>query len=698
MNALWETMSGWSGAATAPPLPGWPRLRFVAQLLLFAAVYGITAKVGLNYSSVAPNVTLIWPPTGISLFVVLRFGYRYWPGIVLGDLIANYGTGAPLLSMLGIACGNILQTLVCAWLLQRYAGFRIGLERVRDALALVLLSSACASISAFVGPASLALGGAFPWSLYGTVWLQWLMGDATGVIVLAPLLLAWSGRPALPSTRTRRIEATLLALVLVAVSEAVFGGFGLALEGYYPAALAIFPVMVWAALRFGLRGATATTLVVSVAAIWGTVQGSGPFVLASGVDSLVHWWVFVNVITVTGLLLATSRHEHRRAREELQQERDFVATILDTEDALVAVLDRDGKVARTNRAFQQLTGYRPGQAIGRSFLDLAIAPEQRDKVRASGEILRLRLSNLARYEADLIKRNGERLQVSWSNAVLRDARGNIEHVIVTGIDITARNEAAQALRRARRELAARVEARTRELAHTNASLRDEMAQRRRLEHEIIHVAEHEQMRIGQELHDGLGQHLTATAFLAAVLAAEARDADQVRRAVEIERMLSEAVSQTRLLARGLFPVELEANGLMAALQQLAADTGRLFGVSCRFVCHAPVLLSDNAVAVNLHRIAQEAINNAVKHSGAASIRVELGRDGAAAVLTVSDDGSGLREEARRGAGMGLRIMRYRAALIGGALELDNHAAGGLRVSVRVPLVEENADEHACIPS
>jgi integral membrane sensor domain MASE1 len=91
-----------------PSLPGGAGGRLLAQVLAFAAVYGLTAKIGLTYSSIAPNVTLIWPPTGISLFVIVRFGFRLWPGVVLGDLLANAGTGAPLPAVLGIAAGNVL--------------------------------------------------------------------------------------------------------------------------------------------------------------------------------------------------------------------------------------------------------------------------------------------------------------------------------------------------------------------------------------------------------------------------------------------------------------------------------------------------------------------------------------------------------------------------------------------------------------
>jgi PAS domain S-box-containing protein len=668
-------------AITAALQSPWRRWLGIA---LFGIVYGLTAKLGLDQSTIASNVTLIWPPTGISLFVVLRWGPRWWPGIVIGDLIGNAGTGAPLASVLGIACGNVLETLVCAWLLRRHTGFQEDLARVRDVIALLVLGSACAVLSAWIGPASLALGGVFEWSLYWSVWLQWWMGDATGVIVFAPLLLAW-WRPMGPGMRPpQAAEAVILAALTAALGEAVFGGLGVVREGYYPASLALFPLAVWVALRFGPRGATAFTLVVSLFAIWGTVQGRGPFVVEGGVDSLVRWWVFVNIITVTSLVLAAAKNEREQAQSALERERDFVATVLDTEAAIVLVLDRTGRIVRVNRALETLSGHRWNDLAGLPFIDTLIAPDHRPKAAAHDEILRLNLSSAARFEAELVRRNGERLQISWSNAALRDADGEIEHRIVTGIDITQRAQATAELRKARRELEARVRDRTRELATANAVLESEIAERRRLEREIIDAAEHEQMRIGQELHDGLGQQLTAVAFLTEVLAGQLaeRSLPEAGSAVRIGKLMEEAVSQARLLARGLAPVDLDADGLMAALDQLAVNARSLFGIACEFRCAAPVLVHDKSVAIHLYRIAQEAVTNAVKHSGARGVTISLAAGCDGLTLKIADDGAGLPVDSLSSrAGMGLRTMRYRAKAVGAELAFETPEASGLIVTV-----------------
>ena len=465
-HASTDPVSGGLSARTAPEVI--PLLRGV---LLFALCYGLTARLGLNYSTLTSNVTLLWPPTGLSLFVFLRYGYRFWPGIVAGDLIANWGTGATVSAILGIAAGNVLQTLLCAWLLQRVVGFHERLDRVRDVLYLLSLGTACAAVSATLGPASLALDGRFAWSLYGSVWLQWLMGDATGVLVLTPLLLAWVAPLGLRADGRRAVEAASLLVLLLAANEAVFGGLGMIPHGYYPAALALFPLVMWGALRFGLLGATAVTLVISMAAIWGTSQGRGPFVLDSGVDSLVHWWVFANVITITSLVLAASRSERERAQRELERERDFVSTVLDTESALVAVIDGAGRVVRANRMLADLIGRPMDDILGSNLAAQLIDPPHRDKVEAHRELLRQRISSTVRFEAGLARRIGNPRMVSWSATTLGDSAGHPDYAIVTGIDVTERNEATRALRAARRELEARVAERTLDLERANVELK-----------------------------------------------------------------------------------------------------------------------------------------------------------------------------------------------------------------------------------
>jgi len=210
------------------------------------------------------------------------------------------------------------------------------------------------------------------------------------------------------------------------------------------------------------------------------------------------------------------------------------------------------------------------------------------------------------------------------------------------------------------------------------ALTEEMAERERLERELLEISEREQRRIGQDLHDGLCQHLTGATLagqvleekLAALNLSEAVDANKV---VEI---IEEGINLSRRLAKGLYPVEMEADGLMLALEEFAATSSELFKVSCRFECDSPVLIHDPATAGHLYRIAQEAVGNAIKHGKARNILIRLDVSEESTVLSVKDDGTGLPEPLPENRGLGLRIMAHRSAMIGGTFNVRRDETGG----------------------
>lgn len=213
----------------------------------------------------------------------------------------------------------------------------------------------------------------------------------------------------------------------------------------------------------------------------------------------------------------------------------------------------------------------------------------------------------------------------------------------------------------------------------------DITERKRLEQEIQEVSEKEKQRIGQDLHDGLGQYLTGISFMAKVLQQRlaAKALPEAEDARKISELVNRTVSQTRDLARGLCPVELENNGLQAALQELAGSVEKLFNVSCTVDCKQPVLISDNAVAIHLYRIAQEAVNNAVKHGKAENIVIGLTSADETINLTVKDNGSGLPKSFAKSKGMGLRVMNYRAGMIGGNVTIEGLSGGGALVRCHV---------------
>ncbi len=212
----------------------------------------------------------------------------------------------------------------------------------------------------------------------------------------------------------------------------------------------------------------------------------------------------------------------------------------------------------------------------------------------------------------------------------------------------------------------------------------------RLEHEIISISERERQSIGRDLHDGMCQYLAAIGFTADLLKQDlAREAHiRADTAGEIARLVQDALRRVREVARGLSPVERDEGGLELALDELALSTSHLTGIACTFLCPEPVGVPDSILAVHLFRIAQEAIGNATRHGRAKTVIIALEAGGGELSLRVSDDGVGFDPApSRNGGGMGLNTMRYRARVIGGALEIYPNTPTGTVVSCTI---RENA--------
>jgi len=203
-----------------------------------------------------------------------------------------------------------------------------------------------------------------------------------------------------------------------------------------------------------------------------------------------------------------------------------------------------------------------------------------------------------------------------------------------------------------------------------------------LEKEIQEISEKEQRRLGQDLHDGLGQSLTGISFLTKVLQQKlaSKKMSEEKDAALIVNLIKQVLLQARELARGLCPTVLDTNDIQAALEQLAENLKKYFSVFCHAECDPSVAIKDNAVAVHLYRIAQEATTNAIKHGKAKKIWINLSQQSGVVTLQIKDNGAGLSKKQVGGKGMGLRVMQHRARMIGGAVEIENDADGGAVVT------------------
>lgn len=256
--------------------------------------------------------------------------------------------------------------------------------------------------------------------------------------------------------------------------------------------------------------------------------------------------------------------------------------------------------------------------------------------------------------------------------VSRDAAGKPLRMIGTYADITARKTVERELTAAKEAAEALLE-------------RASMAERR-----ILDISEQTRERIGQELHDDLGQQLTGAAFLSEILfrKLEAVTRPEKDDAAAITRLINDAVAKTRTLAQGLYPVELKEAGLRSMIEQLARNVERTYVVDCDVEADADFGIEDAGVAINLFRMAQEAISNAVRHGKAKRIVIRMMRMAHASMLEIADDGCGLSADAQDKGGLGMHTMRYRAALIGAELRITRGAGGGTKVVIALPLPDE----------
>ena len=339
--------------------------------------------------------------------------------------------------------------------------------------------------------------------------------------------------------------------------------------------------------------------------------------------------------------------ELKLTEQTLQEERNVVSAILDTVAALVVVLGPEGQIIRFNRACERITGYRPEELRARSFWELFIAPEEGTRLKRRRSHQAPKREMRGEFESDLLAADGTRRRIAWSSTTLPASVASPASVIATGIDIT---------------------------------------ERKRMEQAVIEVGARVQRQIGQDLHDGLGQHLTGIAFMSKVLEQKLADCGRAEavEAAKIVRLVNEAVHKARELARGLLPVVSDADGLMSALSQWSREVEDLFHIPCRFMCEQPVRITDVSVATHLYHIAHEAVNNALRHASPAMMVVSLSRSNGMGVLSVEDDGVGLPIASKSG-GLGLHIMSYRANIIGGALEVRRGVGGGTMVCCRFPL-------------
>jgi PAS domain S-box-containing protein len=380
--------------------------------------------------------------------------------------------------------------------------------------------------------------------------------------------------------------------------------------------------------------------------------------------------------------------ERKRAEEAVRQSEKRYRTLFDLSPMAVYTIDTSGVIRDFNRHAAELWGREPAlgdtdQRFCGSFKmfrpDRSFMPHDQCPMAdvVSGEIFEV-------HDGEVHIERPDGSHVIVNIRPLKNDRGEVTGAINCFYDITERKQMEAALEKSKNLLEERVRERTRELRGANEDLEAEIARRKGLEGEILEISDREQQRLGQELHDGLCQHLTAVAFMARSVALRLKN----HRVIEVDdvdkiaKLVNDAVTNTRDLSRGLHRVDIDALGFIDALRDLVDR--KIWKIPCQLEVDPSFHIEDDTVASQLYLIAREAVINANKHAQARGIVVEMRCWQKGIVLSVTDDGVGFQKEPKSAPGLGLPIMKYRAHSIGGRLEIESSKKGGSRVACFLP--------------
>jgi PAS domain S-box-containing protein len=651
-----ENLSARLGGGAASTLRlKYPRLGRALYPLLFACVAALyigAAKLGIQLPVAHGIVTPVWAPTGIALAALVLFGPSLWPAVAIGALVANATSGASLTVAAGISIGNTLEALVAAGLL-RPVDFKPSLDRVRDVAALVLLAAgASTAIAATNGVTVLWLSGNLSDS-YASSWFLWWSGDAMGDLVAAPLLLVWLSAPFWKPRVAEVVEGVALLGLLACLSWFVF------LHGYWHYPHLLFPLLVWASLRFYQRGAVTSSFVVAAFAIAGAVNGSTPLGGGSTTEVVQIEEGLLAAVIVSLLILGAVLSERAAAERTLEHEREIFAEA----QAVAHIGSWEWNIAADRITWSdelfRLYGLEPlPEMSSASYLEQI---HEEDLRRVEQRFARA-LVDTAPFSLEhrIVGKNGTTRWVQVHGHVVVDAAGDPLRMVGTAQDVT------------------------------------ETKRLHELRENILATVSHE-----------LRTPLTSIIGFAQTLRARGTDLDEATRAEMVRNLVEQADRLQHLLSdlldldrmrHGLLPPSFrptDVGALVANVAARQAEQGRQIGV------HAEPVVAD-VDAAKVERIVENLLANAIKHTPPGTdVVARVEQDAGFVMIAIDDRGLGVQEEEREavfelfnrgyspagvpGAGIGLSLVAQFAAVHGGRAWIEDHPGGGASFRVRLPL-------------
>ena len=637
-----------------------------AEIAWVFAAYFVAGKLGQATTSIrSSNLGPVWPAYGIAVASFLAYGYRVWPGIAASAFLIAYLSPVPALAALGQATGATVGAAIAAFSVRRIPHFDPKLSRLGDAIGFITRAAfGSAVVSSTMGVASLYFTHVQAYSGLGSAWVIYWLGDSTGVLLVTPLVFTL---PTLLSGSARQRTVELVALVTFSVVACivVFGDLPLVPVRLHVLAFAILPLVMWAAIDFGIGGAAMSVFMIATIATVSTALGLGPFAGNTPFVGAVLLDVLFMVLAVSGLTLAAviaEREQAEAARAGLVRERTAMETrlrlaaIVESSNDAILSTNVDRTILSWNAAAERIFGFTEGEAVGRPITMLIPAAVQGE---AADIYERLRAGErIDHFETIRVTKSGKHVPVSLTISPVADADGRFIGAANTYRDISEQKRAQETLSTVNRRL--------------------------------IEAQEQERSRIARELHDDIGQRL-------AVLALEVDDLTTISTAASplhdktmaLKGRVSEIASDVQGLSHELHSPRLRLLGLAGAMKAFCGQAARQHAATVDFEARDVPHRVPPDVSLCLFRVLQEAVHNAAKHSGVQRVQARLWGTPGQIHLAISDEGSGFDvEAAKAGPGIGLISMAERMKLVDGDLAIESMPQHGTTIRVRVPVSAE----------
>lgn len=662
---------------------------YLVKIFSFAVIYHLAARLGLKMAYVQANTSPVWPPTGIAIAVLTLFSLSFWPGITLGVLIGSLLTGAPFSLAAGMTFGNTLEAIIAVIVLKKVVHFHDSFDRLNDVIGFALVSLVSTAVGATIGTTSLVLFTQTPQSAFFNIWLTWWIGDLLGALVVAPAIMIWIKPVSFSKYRKTFVEGFGLVILIIFIALYVFSNKPPIDTIHQAMIYVIFPFIIWAALRFGQHGATASIFLISAISIWGTVNGFGPFTQDSINESLILLQTFMGVVALTSLILAATTIERRKSAFALQQRIDDLDTLNNASKSFLGIFDKKHIYQTICRiAVEEFNASgawidipenneKPNIPVAAYGVTLEAKSKHQVNTKNPGQQIDKEVGSATSTEFSLSNRSIGSFPLNFGNT-------SFGELLILINDAAAFTEDRNLLFRSYANLAA--------VAVQNSWLFDEVSrgnvQLHALSQRLMKAQEEERLHLSRELHDESGQILAALMVELGLLNRDNEINGNLKDHFNnISDLSTNLQKNLHRLAANLRPASLDHLGLVKALEQYTFDFSRQHNIAIEFEAVGMEnyrLPSD--IETSLFRVIQESLTNVALHADASHVDVMLSHNNSLMIAIVEDNGVGFTTTGPAiEKQLGLFGMKERIEMLHGTFTLESSPGKGTTIKVEVPV-------------